>query len=93
MTAQRFSFPLFAALGVLLAGLASSAPSRRPLIYVYDLPERLHDAAKFGNEIRAPSCFYALDSIFPKLIRESPYYTNNSQEADFFYVRGGGPAY
>ena len=58
----------------------------RPKIFVYDLPEKWHDEAKWGPEINAPSCFYTVDKLFPRLLRDSRHYTNNSAEADFFYV-------
>ncbi len=32
--------------------------------------------------------FYALDAIFPQLLRESPYVTKNAEEADYFFVSG-----
>ena len=44
------------------------------------------DEAKYGHEINAPGCFYSADKLFPSMLRESPQYTNNSAEADFFYV-------
>ena len=30
--------------------------------------------------------FYALDAIFPRLLRESPYVTKLAEEADYFFV-------
>ena len=33
------------------------------------------------------SCFYSVDKLMPELLRQSPYYTNNASEADYFYVR------
>ncbi len=57
----------------------------RPKIYIYDLPQ-YKDSKKFGHEF-TPGCFYTLDVLFPQLLRESPYWTNNTEEADYFYVR------
>jgi hypothetical protein len=73
---------------LLVTSIWFSVASReyRPKIYVYDLPEKYHNFSRFGDEIRAPSCFYALDEIFPRLLRESPYLTKNAEEADYFYV-------
>ena len=59
----------------------------RPKIYIYDgLPDKWRDSTKYGHEMDYPGNFYALDRIFPELLRASPYYTNNSAEADYFYV-------
>ena len=71
---------------LLATAVISAALIVRPKIFVYDLPEKWHDEAKYGNEINAPSCFYSVDKLFPELLRASPYHTKNATEADFFYV-------
>ena len=80
--------PMLVMILLVFIAVAMSVYSKdvRPKIFVYDLPEKWHDEAKYGNEINAPSCFYSVDKLFPELLRASPYHTKNATEADFFYV-------
>ncbi len=71
---------------LLLVWALASRTAMRPKVFIYDMPEKYHNLTFIGNQIKAPSCFYALDEIFPKLLRESPYVTANASEADYFYV-------
>ena len=66
----------------------SSSAAVRPKIYIYDLPEKYHNMTAYGPQIQSPGCFYSLDYIFPTLLKQSPYWTNNTNEADYFYVSG-----
>lgn len=59
------------------------APPQWPRIYVYDMPPLFKNATRFGD---ISDSFYGLDQLFPELLNASPYITNNSSEADFFYV-------
>lgn len=71
---------------LLLSQLAAADQSdRRPKIWIYDLPEDLHNHSAYEYKME-PRNFYSLDYTFPKILKASPYVTTNAEEADFFYV-------
>jgi len=55
----------------------------RPKIYMYQLSDFWRNWTKFGD---ISDSFYGLDQLFPELLGASPYLTNNTNEADYFYV-------
>ena len=55
-------------------------------IYIYEMPEEFHDRKRFGDQINSPGCFYTIDAVFPSLLRESPVFTKNPEEANYFHI-------
>lgn len=56
--------------------------SKRPKIYVYELPAKYRMDEKFQEAGRGND--YSLDIILPWMVKQSPYVTKNPAEADFF---------
>lgn len=77
---------LVAMCAIMLLPVLGSSTAARPKIFMYELPEKFHNWTKFGNELKAPGCFYSLDYILPALLRNTSYHTTDANEADFFFV-------
>lgn len=56
--------------------------SARPKIYVYEFPAKYREDEKFAEIANGNP--YSLDVLLPWMVKLSPYYTTNPEEADFF---------
>lgn len=82
-----YSMLLLLVLSVFAVVSVSGSVARSPKIFIYSLPEKYHNMTQFGNEVTSVANFYALDYVFPTLLKDSPHVTTEPEEADFFYVR------